>query len=284
MTQAAREYGNQLPPLDLIEAMFRGIAGEDIPDDKYHEGDFYMGCATVAKWYKERRPYYRLYPGVLETLLRLDLDKLMQVDSMEFPFGLKTLEIEFPDICWEPMGLYGCVVRTIDEDYYGVTVGYMDGGYGFFPINRRTFKNEKEKDPRVRIIGQSLFGILAIGDDPDIIKPVVLQADSRKYEETQDEKYVNKARRRGVIGFDVGPDIPTREEFQKQVEENQLAEQQGRKRPHKRCAYLGWRWTGHRGAQIPKLTWIKEAFINKGLLTEIPQGFHDKPKSFFKDI
>lgn len=285
MDKKGRDYGSSLPPLELIDSMFRGLSGENVPDEKYHETDVYMGCATVAKWYQERRPYYRIYPGVLETILKLNMDKVLQMNNMEFPFGLNTLEIEFPEICWDIWGFHACVVRALDDTYYGVTVAYMDDGYGFFPLNRKTFKNNRDKeDPRVRLLGRILFGILAIGDDPEIVKPIILQADKRKYEETKDPKYIDKARRRGVIGFDLGPDIPTQEEVQKMIAENELAEQQGRKRPHKRCAYLGWRWVGHKGAQKLKLTWIKEAFINKDLLTAIPQGFRDKPSSHFSDV
>lgn len=276
MTKAAREFGSKLPPLDLIQTMLGGLAGKDVSSEDYHKGDVYMGCATVAKWYREKRPYYRLYPGVMETLLRLDIDKLLQVENMNFPFGLETLEIEFPEPCWEVLGLYNCVVRALDDNYYGVTVGYTDNGYGFFPLNRKNFKNDREDDPRVKILGQTLFGILAIGDDPEIIKPVVLQADTQKYVDTQDAKYVEKARRRGVIGFEVGPDIPTREEARQQMQENELAKKKGQKCPHKRCAYLGWRWTGHRGSQIPKLTWISEAYINWNKVEELPQGYYGK--------
>ncbi|MDR0328626.1 MAG: hypothetical protein LBI05_10065 [Planctomycetaceae bacterium] len=47
----------------------------------------------------------------------------------------------------------------------------------------------------------------------------------------------------------------------------------GRKSPHWRMGHFAIRHTGE-GRSVPVVHWIKESFINKDLLKEVPTGYH----------
>ena len=66
---------------------------------------------------------------------------------------------------------------------------------------------------------------------------------------------------------------PTEEEIKSYLQENKVARPHGRPSPHIRCAYLALRRTGP-GGRTPKIVKVKSAFVNKDLLTSVPQGFY----------
>lgn len=243
--------------------------------DELHSADTWFGCQGVGLWKKEHCPYYRVYPGVMEALLKLNLSKLLDVDLCSLPFGLKTLSIEIPKDYWEELGCTAVIIADY-EKYYGVTHQGLNKDYGFNLINLTTLKDDiKRYNKFTNQFTKLIFGVLAIGENPDIVKPVVLRADEQKYQLTGDEKYIEKARRRGVIGFDIGEAIPTKAQIKKMIEENELAIEQGRKRPHIRLACLALVHTG-KGRAIPKIIKRKGCFVNRDLLTKIPQGFYEE--------
>lgn len=100
----------------------------------------------------------------------------------------------------------------------------------------------------VRII----VGAAMLADDPDIVDSVVLKADADKYAKTGDAKYVDKAARRGVVGWNVGARVEVS--------------------PHFRRAHFAIRWTGKGGA-IPLLRPVKSSIVKKQILTEVPTGY-----------
>jgi hypothetical protein len=107
-------------------------------------------------------------------------------------------------------------------------------------------------------------------EDSDLIKPLVLNRDKEHFESTGDMKYIERARRNGVNGWDVGRDIPTPEEMETL---RQQAGEHGRKSPHWRTGYFAIRHTGE-GRSVPVIRWIRETFVNKDLWKEIPQGYY----------
>ena len=243
--------------------------------DELHAADTWFGCKNVELWKQERCPYYRVYPGVMESLMKLNLAKLLDVELEPFPFGLRTLSIEIPKNFWEELGCTSVILADY-ERYYGVTHQGLNKDYGFNLINLTTLKDDiKRYNKLTNSFTKLIFGVLAIGDNPDIVKPVVLKADEKKYQLTGDEKYIEKARRRGVIGFDIGEDIPTRAQLKQMIKENEIAIEQGRKAPHIRSACLALVHTG-KGRALPKIIKRKGCFVNKDLLTKIPQGFYEE--------
>lgn len=276
MSQSVMEYGIY-SNTDIAEMLENHDIHDTrrISEEELGKTDIYFGCVNVKLWKAERCPYYRIYPGVLESLLKLDVDKLLGLDIPSLPFGLRTLAIEIPEDYWDLLDCNAMIIGDYNS-HYGVTLQNINGGYGYNLISLSTVKEDIQGCKKgtldfLRII----FGVLSIGENPDIVKPVVLKADEKKYQLTGDEKYIEKARRRGVIGFEVGEDIPTKAQLRRMIEENELAIQQGRKTPHIRSACLALIGTG-KGRSIPRIVKRKSCFVNKDLLLKIPHGFYEE--------
>ena len=258
---------------DLYEAIQATTSGWKMTPKEERAYEIWLGSKVVQLWQQERCPYYRIYPGVFESLTNLDLDKLLDLETPKLPFGVTSLELEIPDCYLEELGIYSVVIADFDL-YYGLQLQAPDG-YSCNVINKKELREDLKKVNEVtRTFIKIIYGVLAIGDNPDIVKPAVLRADQRKFEATGDYKYVDKARRRGVFGFNIGEDIPTQAQLKQMVKDNELALEQGHKAPHIRSAHLALVWTGH-GRAIPKIVLRKSSVINKELLTKIPQGFYE---------
>lgn len=93
-----------------------------------------------------------------------------------------------------------------------------------------------------------------LGDDPEIIKPDVLNEDARRYDETGDQKYVERAHKRGKIGWVVGADWETC--------------------PHYRRPHLRLQMTG-KGRTVPKIVNVKGTTVHRTKLSDVPTGYLD---------
>jgi hypothetical protein len=98
-----------------------------------------------------------------------------------------------------------------------------------------------------------------LGDDNDLVERIVLNKDKEKYARTGDVKYVEKAERRGVRGWDIG----------KSVE----------RMPHFRRPHFAIRWMGHGEPKRPELRPIKGALVHRDKLSEVPTGYLDDEQS-----
>lgn len=213
--------------------------------------DAWICANTYLKWQNERSPYYKIYPGVLEALLRLDLDKLCEYELQPLPHGLKTLEIELPEQYWDEIQMRSAIIFDMGE-HYGIV--FKRGElHAWNLIRKSSLKQDiQHVNDVTKTMVKIIYGVLSIGDNPDIVKPVVLRADARKYEESGDVKYIEKAKRRGVFGFEIGADIPTRKQLKRMVEENEIAIAHGKKAPHFRASHLALVHTG-KGRALPKI-------------------------------
>lgn len=99
-----------------------------------------------------------------------------------------------------------------------------------------------------------LCGIALMAHDPSLVEPIVIKADEAKYRETGDRKYVEKAIRRGVFGFNVGANIEVS--------------------PHYRRAHFALRWTG-KGRETPKIVPVKGCVVRRQSVTDVPTGYLD---------
>lgn len=275
MSTTAMEYG-----IYQSESVVDILWGQEDSTRPLEEGDrtkaeTWFGCRSVELWKSERSPYYRIYPGVMEAMLKLNLDKLLDVGHGSFPFGLKTISLEIPSDYWDELDCTSLIIVDCKK-YYGITHQRLDGSYGYNLVDLTTLRDHlKRFNSITHKFTQIIFGVLAIGDNSDIVKPVVLKTDEKKYQLTGDEKYIEKARRRGVFGFEIGEDIPTKAQLKQMIKENEIAIEQGRKAPHIRSACLALVHTG-KGRSLPKIIKRKGCFVNKDLLTKIPQGFYEE--------
>lgn len=125
------------------------------------------------------------------------------------------------------------------------------------PLERQITRfTPKELLPTIACV-RLLCTLCLLANDPDSIKiitPDVLHEDARRYEESGDQKYVDRARKRGKNGWLVGANWETC--------------------PHFRRPHLALRWTGKGGA-IPKIVSVKATFVNRVKLSDVPTGYLD---------
>ena len=146
--------------------------------------------------------------------------------------------------------------------------------YAIFPLNKNTVDHQlslmegdrgkatpehtlntyltDEEGEAIRAAVKTVVSLCLLGTDNDLVMPDVLNADLAKYKKTLNAKYVEKAHRRGKVGWHVGHDVEVS--------------------PHFRRPHFGIRWTGE-GRKIPKLVPIKGSVIHKSKIETVPTGY-----------
>ncbi len=124
----------------------------------------------------------------------------------------------------------------------------------------------------LRFSARILF-LLALlsSDDEKLFQRLILDRDKDKFDRENAEKFWERAKRNGRYGWDVGKDLPTREELEEFKASGTL---RGKVVPHIRSAHLAKRWTGE-GRTILKYVQINETMVNKHLAKTIPEGYYD---------
>ena len=89
-------------------------------------------------------------------------------------------------------------------------------------------------------------------NDPEVIFPDVLADDRAKFEQTGDQKYVEKAKRRGKFGWEVGRHIEVI--------------------PHYRRPHMALVWTG-RGRAMPRIVPRRGSVVHREVVGKVPSGF-----------
>lgn len=93
-------------------------------------------------------------------------------------------------------------------------------------------------------------------DNPDsIMQRCVLAKHRHEFKRTLNPKYIQKAEKRKVVGWEIGADLETT--------------------PHFRKPHFAIRWTG-KGAEIPKLVPVKGCLVNYSNV-KVPEGHHLAP-------
>ena len=277
------KFRQYVPALDANTRLIIAKA-YDIP----HLVDDQMAAFTVAQEMhaSSRRPFYRVYPGVMTALLRLGIEKIdiSQIRppinglALEFAEGyfLRAASFEIANLMVAEFGEEVLFIEFVHSDDRS---GNKRGSFKFPRCNQSIFEwlqtiPQVEQDLMTQIM-QIVFGVCMIPQsETDLIKPLVLNRDKEKFEATGDLKYIDRVKRNGVHGWELGRDIPTPEEmeiFRKQTGE------QGRKSPHWRTGYFAIRHTGE-GRVVPVIRWIKETFVNKDLWKEVPHGYYGEEK------
>ena len=235
-----------------------------------------------GNWIRDHRPYYHLYPGILGPLLNLALD--LETDAIRTP--RRALAICLPRDHKHPRLTFaeGQVrsilmargLATVKWREYEAINLFIDVGEAAdeCPIltfrSFRTAKNctlQGELDtlpdhpsasmglqvPRPLIVDciRLCTTLCLLAHDPEIIEPDVLNKDRSKYLANRDAKYIDKAHRRGKVGWLVGRDLEMS--------------------PHYRRGHFALFWTGS-GRQVPKVGWRKGTVVHREKVLKVPTG------------
>lgn len=231
-----------------------------------------FACKNVERyWIKKNRPFFNVYPKVSEALLKTNLNIVPKSIPKNIIHELGVIRIKLPinynfGLLRGLQGLYLVTEREIfqSSEYthlsvyaYGLERDSFDS-YWFeiarCPVDQFFDQNEnfypENTDDRLKAISRLCLGVLLLASDPEFIEPLLLSKDRGKKD--PDGKLHEKAKRKGVFGFEIGRDFDHS--------------------PHVRRPHFAIRWTGKNG-KTPKLVPVKGCVVNRKKLTEIPTGY-----------
>ncbi len=239
-------------------------------------------------WNREGRPYYTVYPVIQDMLARVKLNLPGNLVSLprRGPILVRFIQGQEPICNGEKLRsiLAGSLtIRNLNDQVPGSGLGmWADFGQktaasngivvpvrSFIAIpmvagmtveeacdqSRLQIENMEGCATNVQALYQAMRYLVAVcllGEDSELVDPDVLDKDRLKWQETQDPLIVERAHRRGKLGWLVGASI-------EQV-------------PHLRRPHFGLRWTGE-GKKIPKIVPISGSIVHRNKLIEGPQGY-----------
>ena len=250
---------------------------------KMGSGQFFGQMHNERDWEKARRPYYNMWPSIIPMLTRLNLD--LDSDLIQLP--LPVLCIRFPkdtsktplrfDWKGQEIAIHCIMIGEINKGT-GLSV-LVDIGelmpmgvpvYTFRNFHRRTGLTVEQSladlgtkgefaDVGIQVPDSIVMdcirlccSLCLLENDPSIISPDVLADDRAKFEASGDQKFVDKAHRRGKVGWDVGKHIEVIPHF---------------RRPHMMLV-----WTG-RGRAVPRVVPRKGSIVHREMVEKLPSGF-----------
>lgn len=110
-------------------------------------------------------------------------------------------------------------------------------------------------DPIVRDVARIVCTLCLLQGDPDLVEPIVLAKDEAKRNAQNEASLVDKAKRRGMYGWNLGRNV--------QVS------------PHVRSAHAHLYWTG-KGRKIPAIRFLKATVVRRHRVSDVPTGYLDK--------
>jgi hypothetical protein len=238
-------------------------------------------------WKQLRRPYYQVYPAIIPALLNLRLD--IQTNLIHTP--LPALLVRLP--ADKPIdGLPGVQTALVQQDEPGadlrlwvnfmrpaglanmhVTLGCEPGktleeSFQESAANTQNYVvsgnfYSEEYLPMLLNSLRLCAMLCLLAEDIDIIAPDVLADDRQKYEASGDPKYVDRAHRRGKVGWNVGQQIEVM--------------------PHYRRPHPALVWTGH-GRTVPRIIMRKGSVVHREVLAQVPTGFEGEQQGEAAEI
>ena len=226
-------------------------------------------------WYRQRRPFFNVYPGVEKCLrnTRLDIDPAAIPPSIIHELGVMEVRTETGSktpsffLAVLPTSQVGkspsMAVHTMRTDARGVQSCVSLFGKQLDDRGVQKVEDDwggssdgdeilTETTARLRIA----IGVMLLAADPRYCEPLLLNRDKRKVlNEAERSVAIERARQNGKFGFDIGKGVEVS--------------------PHFRRPHFAIRWTG-KGSSIPRLVPVKGAVINESLVTTVPTGYEDE--------
>lgn len=233
-------------------------------------------------WEVDRRPYYRIYPSLISMLTRLNLEKVRGCD-ISLPRGLRCLSVQFPlghELHDEVRTMW---IDHVDLDpahgtTRGISIGLDHGeeqnsvpvylircfplketesieeSLDALPVSASLEYGKQLDDAIIRDAVRIACTVCLIGDDPELVRPEVLSKDEHRVNEDNVDSLVERARRRGKIGWTLGKSIEVI--------------------PHYRRPHPALVWTGT-GRKIPKIVMRSGSLVHREAVVAVPTGYGD---------
>jgi len=194
-----------------------------------------------CKWYRGGQPYYNLWPEAIEPLTKIDRTKLRSTelvfphDAMLFrlPHGEKRFMLQGHPVngiltfigpttentktgCKHIFSMFfqrdhlvtgkqGQLSPAMSFSYVAVREDMdVDAGFDYIQGIFGSAFTHQEMQATLQMLSMVVGVSMMFREKSSILTPDVLSADRSKYEEKWDDKYVEKANRRGKFGWDVG--------------------------------------------------------------------------------
>lgn len=264
--------------------------------------------AIEREWHKDSRPYYRVWPGILQPLLRLRLDRVecrhvrLPVHSIcvEMPVG-RSMSVDPRCANWwadrehelAPPFELATILAIQQRESIRLLINWSGATWLFayydlplaggnieeaIPLAIRPMMADVPSIPTLERAGlidvmRLLCMIALIRDDPSLVVPRVLAADQTNWEQTHDIALVAKSRRRGNVGWDLGREIPLPAEAP--AEKPAAGEETARTvSPHYRHAHPALVWVGKRADPKPRIVLRRGSFVHGDAIADLPQGWY----------
>lgn len=244
-------------------------------------------CELDRSWYAEMRPYYKVWPSLLGSLCKLKLN----IPGNQVSVKRRTICIRFA-CGNEPLAGGYCINSLLlsrNTSWFGhdaknstdtldsmesivirpVLQGtrLVDGCASIIPLNDETIehylsrsifftRSNSQRDAGVEeafsLAVKISLSVLLLADDPSIIEPDVLSKDELAYEHTKDQKYVDKARRRGKVGWHIGKTFEAIPHY---------------RRPHPALYHVG------KGRKEQRIVFRQGCVVHREKMTKVPTGY-----------
>ena len=229
-----------------------------------------------AKWYENRRPYYKVYPCVVDALCKLKLE--FNCPCPKVPEGI--VSIRFAE-GHEPRRDGNSIAALLvysesgqDEKtgaqkevlFVQVTLKENPEAYYWFYFDTNspdmTMEECLSHYPALgeyyeirKLATRIALTTCMLADDPEIITRDVLNKQQDKYDgernDSRRKRMEDKARNNGVFGWSIGKNVEVS--------------------PHVRRPHWALRHTGPKGS-VPQIVPVKGCKVNASKLTDVPNG------------
>jgi hypothetical protein len=135
-----------------------------------------------------------------------------------------------------------------------------------------------ERDIRLYAISIAiLVGLISkMKSDKPLLAPVLIRKLQEKWEQTHDVALIEKSKRNGVYGWDVGKNLPDAEQIEQMRKD---AINAGMKAPHWRNPHFRRIVIGNKEDGNKEWRFVSGSFVNKDMMLEVPHGYYDKEET-----
>ncbi len=256
----------------------------------------HLGAISEQKWYRERRPYYHLYPAVWEACLRMSEDRVdLKILNDDFgPVSVSCPLFASPRLihCWGEKEIR--VVAVYEATELGREDVKIDGHMAFINAAKdlattgssvikddgtiQTVHGSKEAaQTALRTAGCHTFFHIALlrmlTSCNDVLARNVLAADRQRYKlatpEVREVLEARALRKQGQIGYTIG------EAYQEELDN---AKARGEQAPHMRMPHPALYHVG-KGRTEQVIIFRKGSVVHRDQIQKMPTGYHDREQS-----